>query len=174
MKNSIIKILAVVVFATLAVTSSFAQVTASATATATIVTPIAISKTVDMNFGNVAASAIAGTVKLATDGTRIPSGGVTLPATQGTVAAASFHVTGTGSYTYSIIVPLTDYTITRATGTETMTVNAFISDPDVATGGALTAGTQTLLVGATLNVGIGQVAGTYTNATGFDVTVNYN
>src|SRR5438105_2149142 len=33
---------------------------------------------------------------------------------------------------------------------------------------------QTLYVGATLNVATAQVAGVYTNATGFDVTVNYN
>jgi len=37
--------------------STFAQVSATANASATIVTPIAISKTVDMNFGNVAVSA---------------------------------------------------------------------------------------------------------------------
>ncbi|MEI8007780.1 MAG: hypothetical protein WCI48_16350, partial [Bacteroidota bacterium] len=42
--------------------STFAQVSATATASATIVTPIAIAKTVDMNFGNVAVSATAGTV----------------------------------------------------------------------------------------------------------------
>jgi len=35
-------------------------------------------------------------------------------------------------------------------------------------------GSQTLTVGATLNVAAGQVAGTYTNASGVPVTVNYN
>jgi hypothetical protein len=53
-----------------------------------------------------------------------------------------------------------------------MTVNAFTSTPSGT--GALTAGSQILKVGATLNVGAGQVAGTYTNATGFPVIVNYN
>ena len=173
MKN-IIKVLAVIAFTTLAVTTSFAQATASATATATIVAPIGISKTVDMNFGNIASGATLGTVALSTAGARIPSGGVSLPATTGTVTAASFDVTGEGSYTYAIIIPTTDYTITRQSGSETMTINAFVSNPTVGAGGALTSGAQTLLVGATLNVGVSQAAGTYTNATGFDVTVNYN
>ena len=43
--------------------STFAQVTASATSTATIVAPIGITNTVDMNFGNIAVSG-AGTVVL--------------------------------------------------------------------------------------------------------------
>src|SRR5512133_3835328 len=71
---------------------------ATATATATIVSPIAIAKNVDMNFGNVAvAAATGGTVILATNSTRTTggAGGVTLPATTGTVTAAEFNVTGT-------------------------------------------------------------------------------
>ncbi|MBL4905759.1 MAG: hypothetical protein COC12_14420 [Rhodobacteraceae bacterium] len=154
-------------------TNVMAQVTASATGTATIVTPIAITKTVDMNFGNVAVSSTLGTAVLAPAGTRTATGGVTLPATTGTVAAASFSVTGEGAYTYAITLPSTDYTITETVGLiQTMTVNTFTSTP-LGTG-TLTAGAQTLLVGATLNVGASQLAGVYTNATGFDVTVNYN
>ncbi|HEY9116147.1 MAG TPA: DUF4402 domain-containing protein [Bacteroidales bacterium] len=152
--------------------SSFGQVTATATASATIVSPIAITKTVDMNFGNVAVSTTAGTVVLAPAGTRTSTGGVTLPATTGTVAAAAFTVTGQAGYTYAITLPSTDYTITRATGTETMIVNTFTSNPSAT--GTLTGGTSALTVGATLNVGGSQVAGSYTNATGFPVTVNYN
>ena len=46
-------------------TNAFAQESATATATATIVTPIGITKSADMNFGNVASSGAAGTVVLA-------------------------------------------------------------------------------------------------------------
>jgi hypothetical protein len=54
-----------------------------------------------------------------------------------------------------------------------MTINAFTSNPNGA--GTLSAGgTQTINVGATLNVLGSQTAGTYTNATGFPVIVNYN
>ena len=151
---------------------TFGQATASATATATIVTPIAISKTVDMNFGNVAVIA-SGTVVLAPASTRSATGGVTLPNVTGTVAAASFNVTGQGNYTYSITLPSSAYTITDLSS-NTMTVTSFVSNPTVASGGTLSSGAQTLTVGATLNVGAAQPAGTYTNSTGFNVTVNYN
>src|ERR1700760_237351 len=89
MKN-IVKVIAasVVVFAA-TTTSSFAQASATASASANIVTPITIAKTVDMNFGNVAVSATtAGTTVLVPAGTRTATGGVTLPAITGTVAAA--------------------------------------------------------------------------------------
>ena len=171
MKN-IAKVIAVVALGC-ASTSSFAQATATASASATIITPISITKTVDMNFGNVAVSASnAGTAILAPGGTRTTggAGGVTLPSTTGTVAAASFTVSGQASYTYAITLPST---ATISSGSNTMTVNAFTSSP--ATTGALsTGGTQTLNVGATLNVAAGQAAGSYTNATGVPVTVNYN
>lgn len=168
MKNKLIAIGALLlVFSA----KSFAQASATATSTATIVTPISISKTVDMNFGNVAVGASSGTVVLDPAGSRSSTGGVTLPATSGTVAAASFDVTGEGTYTYDITLP-SSVTITRNSGTETMTVNTFTSNPSST--GALTAGAQTLTVGATLNVGASQVAGTYVSGTAFTVTVNYN
>ncbi|HTE09552.1 MAG TPA: DUF4402 domain-containing protein [Chitinophagaceae bacterium] len=150
---------------------AYAQATATATATATIVTPISITKTVDMNFGNVAVQAsTAGTAVLTPASGRSSTGGVTLPATPGTVAAASFTVNGQGAYTYAITLPSTALTITS--GANTMTVNAFTSTPSAT--GALTAGTQTLNVGATLNVAAAQASGVYVSATPFSVTVNYN
>ena len=163
----------IALFAAIVLVSGFttvsAQVTAIATGSATIITPIAISKTTDMNFGNVAVSATAGTVVLTPASTRSLTGGVTLPAVTGTVTAAAFAVTGLGSSTYSITLPTT-YTITS--GGNNMIVNAFTSTPSGT--GALTSGAQTVQVGATLNVGATQAAGTYTNGTGFNVTVNYN
>lgn len=153
--------------------SSFAQVTATATASATIVTPIAISKVLDLNFGNVAVqSTTGGTVILTPAGTRSTggAGGVTLPASVGTVTAASFTVTGTTGYTFSITLPATPTTVTS--GSNNMTVSAFTSTPTAI--GTLTSGTQTVLVGATLNVAAGQAAGTYLSAVAFPVTVNYN
>ena len=54
-----------------------------------------------------------------------------------------------------------------------MVVNAFTSSTLSGTA-TLTGGTDVLTVGATLNVGAAQPAGTYTSATGFTVTVNYN
>ena len=174
MKYSHLRFYAILLFSVLTFSTSFAQVTASAAATAIVVTPIGITKTVDMNFGNLAVNTSAGTVVLTPAGARSVTGGVTLPATPGTVAAASFDVTGQSNYTYEITLPSSDYTLTRVSGSETMIVNTFVSTPTEGGGGTLSAGAQTLTVGATLNVSGSQVGGTYNNATGFDVTVNYN
>ena len=167
------KVLAIASILIAGSTASFAQATATASASATIITPITIVKNVDMNFGNVAVSAtIAGTAILAPAGTRTTggAGGVTLPATTGTVAAASFTVSGQANYTYAITLPSTT---NITSGGNTMVVNAFTSSP--ATTGTLSSlGSQTLNVGATLNVNAAQAPGTYTNATGVPVTVNYN
>jgi hypothetical protein len=151
--------------------SSFAQVTATASTSATIITPIAITKDVDMNFGNIAVSpTLGGTVVLPTAGARTLTGGVTLPVVAGTVTAASFTVTGDGNSTYSITLPGSAITLTGPSGT--MTVENFVSTPSGT--GALSGGTQTINVGATLNVGAAQTAGAYTNASDLFVTVNYN
>ena len=151
--------------------SSFAQVSSTANTSATVITPIAISKTVDMNFGNIAVSpTVAGTVVLIPAGTRTKTGGVTLPAVTGTVTAASFAVTGLGTSTYAITLPGT-ITLT-GTPSGTMTVGTFVSTPSGT--GTLVAGAQTLLVGGTLNVAAAQPAGVYTNTTNLTVTVNYN
>jgi hypothetical protein len=154
-------------------TYAFAQpgASATATATATIVTPIGITKSVDMNFGNVATNGSAiGTVVLTPASTRTATGVATLPATAGTVTAASFAVTGSGTYTYSITLPAAAITLVGATAG--VTASTFTSTPSGT--GALTAGAQTLLVGATLNLPATAVtAGSYTSAA-FTVTVNYN
>lgn len=149
----------------------FAQASATASSSVSIVTPISIAKTLDMNFGNIAASGTAGTVILAPAGTRTKTGGVTLPVTAGTVTAATFTVSGQASFTYSITLP--GSAITLANGGNNMSATTFTSTP-TPTGTLSAGGTQTITVGATLTVGANQVAGTYTTATPFTVTVNYN
>jgi len=147
-----------------------AQASATADASATIITPIAISVSANMDFGNVAASAALGTVILATDGSRSVTGGVTLPATAGSPTQAIFSVTGETGFTYSIALP---GSITLDDGaTHTMTVDTFTSNPSGT--GTLTGGSETLNVGATLRVAASQAAGTYTNSGDLTVTVNYN
>jgi hypothetical protein len=158
-------------FALMLTLSLQAQSTSTATATATILTAISITKTLDMNFGNVSVQAASGgTVILSVLGVRTRTGGVTLPATTGVITPATFTVGGEANYTYSITLPLVPHIISNKTNT--MTVTSFISSPSGT--GTLTAGTQTLTVGATLNIAAGQANGIYTSTTGFDVTVNYN
>ncbi len=156
---------------------SFGQVSASASSTATIITPIAITKSADLNFGTIAVSpTLGGTVALAASSgiptrTKGGAGGVTLPAVAGTVTAAAFDVTGLASSTYSIGLPGTITLTGDISGV--MTLGNFISSPSP-TGTLSAGGAQTFYVGGTLNVGAAQAAGTYTNATGLTVTVNYN
>lgn len=172
--KSLIKI-SLVLFAMVAFgATSFGQTqTASATAntTATIVTPIAIVQTTDLEFGNVAVSATnAGTVAMSTNSTRTVTGGCTLPATTGTTTAAAFTVTGASGFTYAITLPAS--VSIDDNNSNTMLVNGFVSDPDGT--GTLSGGTETLKVGATLNVAAGQAAGTYESDNDFEVTVAYN
>ena len=163
--------------------SSFAQATDnSATAAAQIITPIGISKTVDLNFGNVAVqAATGGTVIMAPAGTRSTggAGGVTLPQFNvGTVAAASFTVSGTGNYTYTITLPANDNSFVVSDGNvaHDMVVNGWLSSLGAtgAMGTLSPGGSQVVKVGATLNVAAAQAPGNYISGSGFAVTVNYN
>jgi hypothetical protein len=153
--------------------SSYGQESASADASATIVTPIAISSDVDMNFGNVTVqSDLGGTVVLPATAAAVRTftGGITLPAVQGTVSAAHFNVTGQENYLYAITIPTTDVTIED--DGNTMIVNAFTcSNPLI--NNVLTASADNFYIGATLNVALAQPAGTYTLADGVEVTVVY-
>ena len=152
-------------------TTGFSQSTATATASATIISPISISKNSDMSFGNIAVqSGSGGTVVLAPAGTRTSTTGVSLPAINGTVTAATFTVTGSGASTYVVTLPTT-VTLTHSGGVESMSAGSFTSNPSGT--GVLSGGTQDIAVGATLTVGAAQLAGTYTSGN-FNVTVNYN
>jgi hypothetical protein len=156
---------------------SFGQVNTSAATSATVITPISILKTTDLSFGTLAVSpTVAGTLVLSTAGVRDVTGGgggVTLPAVTGTVSAAEFTVSGLAGSIYTIGLPNSITLTGDVSGT--MTVNGFNSNPTVAAGGVIGGGgSQTVKVGATLNVSAGQAAGLYSNAAGLVVTVNYN
>ncbi|PKH66999.1 hypothetical protein CXF59_13950 [Flavobacterium sp. ALD4] len=165
-KITLLAILAIAAFSN----NANAQSTASATAAATIVTPIAISNTAPMSFGNVAVTGTGGTVVLLAGGGRNSTGGLTLPTTKGKVTAASFNVTGTAEYAYYVKLPTGPVELTGTSDSDKMGVTDFTSS--LLGDGNLKDGTQTFTVGATLNVKDNQVAGAYTGS--FNVTVNYN
>lgn len=146
---------------------ALAQATTSANASATIVTAISLSKTSDLDFGHVVASGSAGTVVMSAAGSRSATGGASL-GNAGSAAAAAFTVSGQASATYAITLP-SSATITS--GGNNMTVNTFTSSPS-STGTLSAGGSQTLSVGATLQVGSSQATGSYTGS--FNVTVAYN
>ena len=157
------------------VTVGFSQVTSTAVTSANIITQIEISKSVDMNFGNIAVSpTISGSVVLTTTSTRTKTGGVTLPAVTGDVTSAKFTVIGLDGSTYSLTLPLS---VVLTGPSSTMTVNNFktlTSSGSVLSTSTLVGGTDDIYVGGTLNVNAGQLSGLYTNASDLFVTVNYN
>jgi len=162
--------LAIVMFAFTA--STFAQgVTATATASAVVITPLAISKTTDMHFGRLAVNNNAGTIEItpAAVTVRTEGGGVTLIAGAPTATAALFAVTGLDGLTFDVTLP-SGATDLQGPGAD-MTVDTWTTD---VTNPVTLSGSTVFYVGGTLNVGASQVAGSYTSATPFTVTVNYN
>jgi hypothetical protein len=130
---------------------------------------ISLTKTADLAFGDLTSGATAGTVRIAPGGGRTRTGGVTLLAS--TTGAASFTVsTPSGSRNYSIVLPAS--TTLTSGGGFTMTVNTFRSNPGGSGTTSAGAHTQTLNVGATLQVSANQKPGTYTGT--FTVTVVQN
>jgi len=127
-----------------------------------------ISNTRALAFGEVAAGLTSGTVVVTPAGTRTLTGGVT-PGNSGGVTSASFTVSGIPLFTYSISLP---GSAILTAGANTMTVNTFTSNPSGTGQLQLIIGTQTLTVGATLQVGASQGSGSYAGT--FNVTVAYN
>ncbi|MDI4631618.1 DUF4402 domain-containing protein [Pelomonas sp. V22] len=153
---------------------------ATASATAVVLIPIAVSKFADMVFGNL----VAGNddVTISTSGARTKSGTTGLPSGGSAPAAARFDVTGSGAATFSIDYTGSDSVLTS--GSDTMAI-AWISEAVATSGGAtgktttttdatgtLSSGAAYIFVGAKLTVGSTQPAGTYTGSV--KVTVAYN
>ena len=131
---------------------------------------IVISGTVALNFGAVSETG-AGTVVVTTAGARSTTGGVTA------VAGAGAHSNGvvllSGSTGLAIDVSMTAGAFTVADGGNSMVVNNF--NLETVAGGAtrvitLAANSTTFPIGATLNVGASQPAGTYIG----EYTINAN
>jgi hypothetical protein len=149
-------------------TEGMAQATASFTASVTIIQPIGILNTANMNFANVDARS-RGAIILSPDNSRISQGGVEL--TDGnTVSAATFEVTGQAGYTYSITLPNSEHVLTN--GIDDIIIRDFTSS--LKDEGSLDSGSQTLRIGASLDINPNQAPGNYTSPAGFNVCVNYN
>ncbi|HEV7572869.1 MAG TPA: DUF4402 domain-containing protein [Thermoanaerobaculia bacterium] len=158
----------VAIFLSLTAVVASAQAAGSASATASafakVITPIAITKTADLNFGTII-SGSTGTVTVSPAGVETAIGATVLNPNPN-VSAAQFNVTGEPSTVYTITLP---GTITITNGAQTMSVGGFQSTP--ASGVLSAGGSQALQVGATLNVGTNQAVGSYSGT--FSVTVNY-
>jgi len=136
-----------------------------------VLEPLSLLNVGSLSFGDISASAAAGTVVVDPDsGTRAVSGGVA--ALGGTVSAARFLGTGTANSNVAIIrEPQGFITVTRSGGTETMTVDDFTVEGG---NGARQIRSDRVLdfkIGGTLNVGPNQAEGTYLGT--FEVIVDY-
>jgi len=167
MKN-ITKIFAIALVVIASSATAFAQSTATASTTATLVTPISISKTTDMNFGTVASSATAGTIAISSAAVLAPTGGASV--ISGTPTTAVFHVTGQGTELIQVSYPASISLAGSVSGT--LTVNSITADCGTSTN--LVDGGKDISFSAVLEVPANTIAGSYTNATGLYVTVNYN
>jgi hypothetical protein len=133
---------------------------ATATASANVITPIAVTSDQNLVFGNLLAGA-GGTVTVSPLDARAKSGGVTL--LSGTAPkAAHFHVTAdtTGGATYAIA-----YTKTDLSG-PALALSAIT--PDVTP----TSGNADIKVGATITIASRQAAGVYSGSV--TATATYN
>jgi hypothetical protein len=146
--------------------NSFGQgATATANASATIITPLSITKTLDLSFGNISVGALAGgTIALTAANARTATGTCSfqlLPVS----TVATFDITGAPGANLLVTLPASS---TISNGAVTMTIDNYAHDaPATIVGGALT-----FHVGGILNVNAAQAIGAYTGT--FDVTINYN
>ncbi|GGE77200.1 hypothetical protein CR103_07125 [Massilia psychrophila] len=146
---------------------------------AVLATPVVVTKTADLSFGKFAAGT-AGSITISTSGTRSVSGGVLAFADGPAMTAAAFVVSGAPGAAYSITHSGTA-TLSRLGGVDTMLMTkssaggaagAANGTTNAAPGSVLNNGSQTIYIGATLDVGAGQAGGSYSGT--LAVTVEYN
>lgn len=149
---------------------------ATASASCTVIEPVVVTTAANLSFGKFAAGT-GGSITISTSGVRTASG-VVPSSNGGAMGAAKFIVTGATGATYSIAYGGTA-ALSRSAGPQTMALTKF-SDVSAGNatagtaprGGTLTAGTQSIYVGGTLNVAPNQAVGTYAGEV--TVTVEYN
>lgn len=146
-----------------------AQASASATveSRATVIDPIQIDKTVDLDFGNIISAYNPGSVILSPDGSRVAYGVEISSSIPGNVAPAEAVVTH-GNNNYSITLPQSFSLYHQENPNQMLVIDQFTVE-------SLVGDTSDILkIGATLNLEANQPAGYYTNDSGFNVTVSYN
>ena len=158
--------LTVAIFAFSNISFGQSSATANANAGANILKPIAITKTQNLDFGDIISQTTGFTVIVTTAGTRSASNATAILTAVG--KQATFSVTGQENQTFK--VTLTASVSIKDGGVNSMSIEGF--NHDLGTTPTLDEdGNATLNVGATLTVGAAQAAGAYTGT--FDVTVVY-
>ena len=131
---------------------------ATGNASATVLAPLTITQNgAGMNFGSVSGDTTSATTVILTaaGAASSPDGAFVVPASG--AAAGLFDVTGAPGAGYDITLPTA--AVTLASGGDTLTVDTFTDS----IGGSGNIGSEdSFTVGATLNLGAAQPAGTYT------------
>ena len=109
--EKIILYLGILVIGSLQTLQAQTSATASFTASATIIQPIGITTTSNLNFGNIDAQQ-GGAVILIPENIRYTTGGVEL-AEEENLSPATFIVTGQPNLAYNVILPPNRYTLTN-------------------------------------------------------------
>ena len=125
-----------------------------------------------MDFGTISGGPNADTIVMDTTGARTVTGTDAQIIATGPGAAGTFTITGEPNQAITVSFSLSA-TLDDGTGNQ-MTVDTFTSNAPAAVAAG---GTNSLLVGGTLNIGANQAAGNYSTTTGgtpYTVTVNYN
>ncbi|MDT0676953.1 DUF4402 domain-containing protein [Autumnicola musiva] len=150
-------------------TKLFAQASSSASITsrATVIEPIRIDKSVDLDFGNVISAYNPGSVVLSPDGSRIAYGVQISNSFPGNVSPAEAVVTH-GSNNYSITMPESFTLYNQENPGQSLTIDEFTVAPEEGFSADI------IKIGARLHLSANQLSGYYTNSTGFNVTVSYN
>ena len=169
--------LAVVILGFTAVSFGQLSNTATATASAKILTALTIEKKVDLDFGTIGAKTTPTIAKINTAGLR--TGSTTDLIATGLGAAAEFEIKGDKGSLFSITYPSTDTNLSSG-ASPAMKIHAsdWVSKIDggaetsLMTGSIDASGVTVLKVGATLQVAASQPSGSYSGP--FSVTVNYN
>jgi hypothetical protein len=167
MKKQVITLIALGATLGLSNQAQAAGDTATATATAQIINPIAIKNNNGLDFGSIISGSNESIVTVNTkDDRTLASGDAVLVQNATTPKAASFTITGGKGAMYSIVIP---ESIAIYSPSDKMEVNKFVSS---STGTIPEGGEETFKVGANLVVQAKQPAGEYSGE--FDVTVSYN
>lgn len=144
--------------------------TAKVNASAVVIEPIRINKTVDLGFGNIISSPTPGTVTLSPDGNRIATGVQISASSPGTVNPGEAEILH-GKNSYSLTLPEAVTLVNENNPDQIMVIDQFLVAPQR---NATAEGTDIIKIGATLNLEANQRPGYYTNTAGFNVTVAYN
>ena len=153
--------------------AALAQASAQATASGstTIIRPVTVTKTADLQFGRIVKPATGdGTVSMANAADAVTAGSGAM-ALSGTTSRAKFTINGEGAMGVSLTVPAS-FEMSNGTDQIVVTLDPDLGATTTLSGAAGAAGTKALNVGGSFSVPAAISTGAFVGT--FDVTVAYN